>query len=351
MDPIAVRLRDGDGPCSGRVEMYYNNTWGAICDDSWDILDANVVCKQIGCGPAQSAPGKAHFGPAQSSFWLDDVGCKGTEWNLYQYPIAVRLRGGDGHCSGRVEMYYNNTWGAVCDDGWDILDATVVCKQTGYPIGVRLRDGDGHCSGRVEMYFNNTWGAVCDDGWDILDANVVCKQIGCGPVQSAPGNAHFGPAQSSFWLDDVSCKGTEWNLYQCQSNSLGKHNCQPNEAASVICSDPLAVRLRNGDSHCSGRVEMNYNNTWGAICDDSWDILDANVVCKQTGCGPARSAPGKAHFGPAQASFWLDDVGCKGTEWNLYQCQSNSLGKHNCQPNEAASVTCSGKVSFPFPYL
>jgi deleted-in-malignant-brain-tumors protein 1 len=32
----------------GRVEICVNGTWGTICSDFWENVDASVVCKHLG---------------------------------------------------------------------------------------------------------------------------------------------------------------------------------------------------------------------------------------------------------------------------------------------------------------
>ena len=49
----------------------------------------------------------------------------------------VRLVGGNSENEGRVEVCLGNTWGTICDDGWNNYDANIVCRQLGYqPFGI-----------------------------------------------------------------------------------------------------------------------------------------------------------------------------------------------------------------------
>ena len=90
----------------------------------------------------------------------------------------------------------------------------------------------------------------------------------------------------------------------------------------------------------SGRVEVFNNGTWGTICDNSWDLQDANIVCRDLGYDGALSAPGDAAFGQGTGQIWLDDVKCVGNETMIAQCSHGGWGVHSCGHHKDASVVC-----------
>ncbi|NXX28420.1 DMBT1 protein, partial [Nicator chloris] len=162
------------------------------------------------------------------------------------------------------------------------------------------------CEGRVEISHSGGRGTVCDDSWDLKDAQVVCRQLACGTAVSATSSASFGQGSGNIYLDDVSCTGSESSLFQCGHRGWGVHNCRHSEDAGVVCSGTtdltgciLAhfqkvvlvgiwspyVRLVNGRNRCQGRVEIYYRGRSGTVCDDFWDLADAEVVCRELACG------------------------------------------------------------------
>ncbi|XP_075469166.1 scavenger receptor cysteine-rich domain-containing protein DMBT1-like [Ascaphus truei] len=237
------------------------------------------------------------------------------------------------------------------------------------PTELRLSDGGRRCEGRVEVYYLASWGTVCDNLWDLNDAQVVCRQLGCGAAVSAPGWAHFGPGNGSIVMNDMSCVGNEPVLWQCPHRGGNCSSCDHNKDAGVICTEPESstpaptesssspllssppapVRLSDGISRCAGRVEVLHQGTWGTVCDDLWGMTNAEVVCRQLGCGAAKSAPGDARFGPGSGHILMDDVICAGHETSLWQCPHRSQDCGNCNHHEDASVICTDSVPSPSP--
>lgn len=110
----------------------------------------------------------------------------------------------------------------------------------------------------------------------------------------------------------------------------------------ILSSDRRQLRLVDGGSACAGRVEILHQGSWGTICDDSWDLSDAHVVCRQLGCGEALNATVSAHFGEGSDRIWLDDLKCTGKESHIWKCPSRGWGQHDCRHKEDAGVICSG---------
>ena len=91
------------------------------------------------------------------------------------------------------------------------------------------------------MFHNKEWGTVCDDGWDIKNAQVVCRMLNFTSALAAPTALTFGGGKVRIWLDDVRCTGNENALSECRHSRWGSHNCDHSEDVGVICG-PLSCK-------------------------------------------------------------------------------------------------------------
>ncbi|XP_059743237.1 antigen WC1.1 isoform X2 [Bos taurus] len=330
-DSRQLRLVEGGSHCAGRVEIFDQGSWGTICDDGWDLDDAHVVCRQLGCGEALNATGSAHFGAGSGPIWLDDLNCTGNESHVWRCPS----RGWGRHDCRHKE------------------DAGVICSEF---LALRMVSEDQQCAGWLEVFYNGTWGSVCRSPMEDITVSIICRQLGYGDSGSLNSSVALREGSRPHWVDGIQCRKTDTSLWQCPSDSWNYNSCSPKEEAYISCAgrrpkscptaapctDREKLQLRGGDSECSGRVEVWHSGSWGTVCDDSWSLAEAEVVCQQLGCGPALEAMQGAEFGPGNGSIWLDEVRCGGRESSLWDCAAEPWGQSDCKHEEDAGVRCSG---------
>ncbi|GAB1603362.1 scavenger receptor cysteine-rich type 1 protein M130-like, partial [Argonauta hians] len=410
---LTVRLVAGKSSGEGRVEVFFNGKWGTVCDDGWNENSALVVCRMLGYNDA-IYHGKAKYGPGTGPIWIDNLKCSGNEnyitdcqfndWGntdcnhdedagVMCRNISVRLmeENNPGSNKGRVEVFFNDSWGTVCDEGWDDIDALVVCQALGFNVGVaygeakfgkgngrvwlsdvqcrgheksiteckknswginnckhdqdaavecsqlRLTGGNNHVSGNVEIDFNNQWGSICDNGWTDKEAHVVCRMLGYSDGVAFV-NSNFGQIFHKVWLDNVKCVGTETSLTQCHRSNWGDTQCSNNHAAGVQCGI-VEGRLVGGKSPREGRIEFKYAGIWGTVCNNNWDQYDAHVVCRMLGYSTGQAIT-DGRFGPGSGWVWLENVNCTGNEPSITLCDKSNWKSTNCDHSKDAGLKC-----------
>lgn len=97
---------------------------------------------------------------------------------------------------------------------------------------------------------------------------------------------------------------------------------------------------KNSTSTGRGRVEVFSRQAWGSICDDGWDLCDANVTCKALGFEGAERIAEVEEFGKGTGHIWLDDIKCVGYEVSLDYCERHGPGRSDCVHSEDAGVVC-----------
>ncbi|XP_064650715.1 deleted in malignant brain tumors 1 protein-like [Lineus longissimus] len=226
-----VRLYRGH---EGLVEVRRGGYWGTICADKWGIKAANVVCRHLGFSGAEEA--YRIVDSTSRPVLLDDVQCKGDELVVH-------------------DCLQSSSWVKNVSKCTNRSMAAVKCKlesKTQQQFAVRLTGGSASY-GTVEVYRYGRWGTVCDDGWDRVDAGVVCRQLGYAYATSATFESRFGQGSGDIFLSDVRCTGQEMSLADCHRtyNWGDSTPCQSYEAAGVICAqmkvqtvDPCAAMTK-----------------------------------------------------------------------------------------------------------
>ena len=114
----------------------------------------------------------------------------------------------------------------------------------------------------------------------------------------------------------------------------------------------------SGSSATEGYVEALNSTTgqWGGVCDNSFDIIDAHVICKMLGYPTAikalaDSAADDLYGTPFDSNFVLNNLACKGSEASVFDCPLTGESIENCEAFEIAGVICATSMFLIFCFL
>ena len=109
------------------------------------------------------------------------------------------------------------------------------------------------------MCTNNSWGTICTNTWDDLDASVACRESGYSPygwlshfyimriiilmIYFVGSVALLGGYDTNEWppvMYDITCTGEETSLWNCSYN-LTDNGGTCRYDASVICRGKIII--------------------------------------------------------------------------------------------------------------
>ncbi|KAG6922265.1 CD163 molecule-like 1, partial [Chelydra serpentina] len=94
---------------------------------------------------------------------------------------------------------------------------------------------DSDCAGRLEVFYNGTWGSVCSNQMSGVTPAIVCKQLNCGDGGYIAGGSEYGKGPT--WLDHVACSEQHSSLWQCPSEPWNPTSCDNRaEETHISCT-------------------------------------------------------------------------------------------------------------------
>ncbi|XP_059379216.1 scavenger receptor cysteine-rich type 1 protein M160-like [Carassius carassius] len=326
-DSLDVRLSDGLGRCSGRVEVQWEGSWWSIgsslpTSSVWPAVNSDVVCQHLNCGTSNKTTTELFIQGNQQQLETFKT-CERSSAKLHdcfvgtspEPPFTLSSRKkkniniictkeelmsfeGEVSCQGRVRiesfdggtrwllMGENNTKASnICDTmqcgslksfvpAQNNTHANVTCSGS---VSVALSE---KCWGTVELCRDGKCGAICS--WKTReDSNMICGNLGCGePIQFT---FQHQINNQSVRYHSVYCSESVQNMSMC--NFLPKKDSTCSIPAQVICKDSVKARLEDPRDKCAGTVSLFYAGQWTPVCQDSNQEKLKTAICRQLNCG------------------------------------------------------------------
>ncbi|XP_050535824.1 protein bark beetle [Daktulosphaira vitifoliae] len=116
---------------------------------------------------------------------------------------------------------------------------------------VRLIAGRTYTEGRLQVYSEElgSWGSVCNYGWSMENAALVCRQLGLvlNPLDWTVDVPIADPSEPIF-LTNVTCSDEDIDLTKCKAEQVIEfdHGCNHSKDVAFRCEQPGWTGLRLG---------------------------------------------------------------------------------------------------------
>ncbi|XP_052772761.1 uncharacterized protein LOC128211759 isoform X2 [Mya arenaria] len=219
-----------------------------VCDHSRDV---GIVCSEC-AQPSVSRWGIGYFTYNDSALYAD--------------------------CS-----YYKTYLGTLkmtCDQKTKKWITEGECQQYSSPLEIqdmRLANGQSEREGRVEIKVFDTWGTICENGFGLAEANVICHMIGFPPAQAAYGVDAYGQGTGPIFVDDLSCGQFDTHINNC--TYVTYDDCTHLQDVAVKCTECDDPRPMNGS--INGTV-FKFKSVVEVVCEYGYFLQGERLITCQS---------------------------------------------------------------------
>lgn len=139
---------------------------------------------------------------------------------------------------------------------------TIVPSNLPPPVPIRLLGGRSEHEGRLQIQIDGKWGTVCDYGWNVINAALVCHQLGLAlnPNDWRLERSEIPGAGSSeeIILSHVQCTEHDTDITKCRSEKQGEfqNSCTHEMDVGVRCYEGAWAGVRFGT--LAERADLQY---------------------------------------------------------------------------------------------
>ncbi|XP_061193624.1 scavenger receptor cysteine-rich domain superfamily protein-like [Saccostrea echinata] len=316
-----VRIVNGSFPDEGRVEVLVYDRWRKVCSTNWDKNDADVTCRSLGFfgGAPVSLPAVEKRN--KTIWFLDGMNCNGDEESLFE-------------CAARGSI--------TCNSG---REAGVICYNQTVNGTVRIVNGSSPNEGVVEVLKNHRWRNVYEAGWNKNDADVTCKSFGYSGGFPVSSLLFVDNKEDALMLGAMNCVGDEDSLLKCPRSITLSSTYYVGGKAAVVCyhteNDTIKYVIENTAQEKSIIMPKIYiNGTWRVLCRRSWDVSNANVICRSLGYPGYQALLRNWTHGSSFGKPLVNSIWCNSWEKMITQCGSGLYSPEDCSSNGGVVIEC-----------